>query len=105
VLILVTEQFFLCLATSVKYAYHVVVTEELLEKSYVTTLGEFLMKQPSKRMTANEVQMIKNLLETRQYHQHQIAAIIGINQGRVSETKNGLYDHLLSCEGKQINLF
>lgn len=32
---------------------------------------------------------IKFLLQTRDLHQHQIAALVGVNQGRVSEVKNG----------------
>lgn len=40
--------------------------------------------------------MIKALLSTNAYHQHQIAAIVEVNQGRVSETKNGQYDWMLS---------
>ena len=53
------------------------------------------MKKPSTKMTANLVRQIKGLLQTRLYHQHQIAAIVGVNQGRISETKNGLWDWLL----------
>jgi len=32
---------------------------------------------------------IKFLLQTRSLHQHQIAALVGVNQGRVSEVKSG----------------
>lgn len=47
---------------------------------------------PSRKMTAELVKMIKELLETGNYAQHQIASMLGINQGRVSETKRGYYD-------------
>lgn len=62
------------------------------------------MKEPSKKMTAQLVKRIKDLLNTRQYHQHQIAAIVEVNQGRVSETKNGLWDWLLNIENGQPRL-
>jgi len=73
-------------------------------KSPAQLLKGFQLKTPSKKMTANEVLMIKNLLATRQYHQHQIAAIIQVNQGRVSETKNGHYDWLLPKADNQISM-
>jgi len=55
-------------------------------------------------MTAEMVKRIKDLLKTRQYHQHQIAAIVEVNQGRVSETKNGLWDWLLNTDKGQSRL-
>lgn len=60
------------------------------------------MKTPSKKMTAERVKRIKDLLNTRHYHQHQIAAIVEVNQGRVSETKNGLWDWLLIIENGEL---
>lgn len=62
------------------------------------------MKKPSKKMTAEMVKKIKDLLATRQYHQHQIAAIVEVNQGRISETKKGLWDWLLNIENRQSRL-
>lgn len=55
-------------------------------------------------MTPDLVKKIKDLLGTRQYHQHQIAAIVGVNQGRISETKHGLWDWLLIIEDRQQSL-
>lgn len=49
------------------------------------------MKMSSKRMTPDLVRQIQSLLDSREYHQHQIAAMVGVNQGRVSEVKNGYY--------------
>ncbi len=46
----------------------------------------------SNRMSPDLVRQIKDLLKTRLYYQHQIAAMLGINQGRVSEVKHGHYD-------------
>jgi len=63
------------------------------------------MKKASRKMTAPVVGYIKDLLATRQYHQHQIAAIVDVNPGRVSETKNGKWDWLLNIEGRQQSLF
>ncbi len=62
------------------------------------------MKKPSRKMTAELVKMIKDLLNTRQYHQHQIAAIVEVNQGRISEVKNGLWDWLLNIQARQTSL-
>ncbi|MCB1651962.1 MAG: hypothetical protein KDI46_07920 [Alphaproteobacteria bacterium] len=62
------------------------------------------MKTPSRKMTAEMVKKIKDLLDTRQYHQHQIAAIVEVNQGRVSETKQGKWDWLLNIEDRQQSL-
>ena len=50
------------------------------------------MKKPSRKMTVEMVKVIKELLASKEYHQHQIAALVGVNQGRVSEVKQGLYD-------------
>jgi len=49
------------------------------------------MKTPSKPINPETVQKIKDLLAADTYHQHQIAAIVGVNQGRVSEVKHGIY--------------
>ncbi len=49
------------------------------------------MKKPSAPITPDKVEEIKVLLSSGQYHQHQIAALLGVNQGRISEVKNGLY--------------
>ena len=62
------------------------------------------MKKPSKKMTAELVRKIKKLLGTRLYHQHQIAAIVEVNQGRISEVKNGQWDWLLNIKDRQQSL-
>lgn len=49
------------------------------------------MKKRSTPMSAALVVEIKTLLATGQYHQHQIAAMLGVNQGRISEVKHGHY--------------
>lgn len=49
-------------------------------------------KRPSVRMTPDIVKKIKSLLASGKYYQHQIAAIVGVNPGRVSEVKSGRYD-------------
>lgn len=49
------------------------------------------MKKRSNSITPEMVQKIKDLLATRLYFQHQIAAMLGVNQGRISEVKNGHY--------------
>lgn len=58
------------------------------------------MPKPSSKMTPDLVQKIKALLDTCQYHQHQIAAIVGVNQGRISETKRGQWDWLITQNGQ-----
>ena len=40
-------------------------------------------------LTAEVASIIKALLLMGRYHQHQIAALLGINQGRVSEVNTG----------------
>ena len=50
------------------------------------------MFKKSKRLTPEMVMKIKILLAEEHLFQHQIAALFGINQGRVSEVKNGFYD-------------
>ncbi|MEZ5759196.1 MAG: hypothetical protein R3D86_13330 [Emcibacteraceae bacterium] len=62
------------------------------------------MKQPSRKMTASVVRKIKILLASEKYHQHQIAAIVEVNPGRVSETKHGKWDWLLNIEDRQQSL-
>ena len=62
------------------------------------------MRRPSRKMTADLVKMIKGLLATNQYHQHQIAAIVEVNQGRISEVRSGKWDWLLHIEDRQKNL-
>lgn len=49
------------------------------------------MKRRSNSMTPDVVAKIKVLLDEDQLFQHQIAAIVGVNQGRISEVKNGFY--------------
>jgi predicted XRE-type DNA-binding protein len=49
------------------------------------------MMKKSERMTADKVKEIKFLLNTGLYFQHQIAALANVNQGRVSEVKQGHY--------------
>lgn len=51
-----------------------------------------MTKRKSSKMTPDLVKNIKELLSTDLYFQHQIAAIFGVNQGRVSEVKHGLYN-------------
>ena len=43
-------------------------------------------------MTPDVVNAIKSMLKEDCLYQQQIAAIVGVNQGRVSEVKNGSYD-------------
>lgn len=50
------------------------------------------MKRPSKSLTPELIQLIKSLIDSNKYHQHQIAAMVGVNQGRISEVKNGHYN-------------
>lgn len=50
-----------------------------------------MKKKRSNKMTPDVVQRVKELLAAETYFQHQIAAMLGINQGRVSEVKNGVY--------------
>lgn len=45
----------------------------------------------SNPMTPDLVRRIKALLAEGKYFQHQIAAMLGVNQGRNSEVKNGHY--------------
>ena len=49
------------------------------------------MRKRSNPMTPEMVKKVKVLLAEDKYFQHQIAAIVGVNQGRISEVKNGLY--------------
>ncbi len=49
------------------------------------------MKTPSNKMNPALIAQIKRLLATKEYHQHQIAAMLGVNQGRISEVKNGFW--------------
>lgn len=48
-------------------------------------------KKPSAKMTPEKVAEIKKLLQSKQYFQHQIAAIANVNPGRVAEVKKGIY--------------
>lgn len=48
------------------------------------------MAHPERRyLTAALAAYIKHLLKTTTLFQHEIAAAVGLNQGRVSEVKNG----------------
>ena len=49
------------------------------------------MKKRSNPMSPEMVKKIKALLDEGKYFQHQIAAMVGVNQGRISEVKNGIY--------------
>ncbi len=49
------------------------------------------MKKRSAPITPDKVKEIKDLLAEDKYFQHQIAALVGVNQGRISEVKNGIY--------------
>ena len=50
------------------------------------------MKRRSNPITPDRRDRIKGLLASGQLYQHQIAAIEGVNQGRISEVKDGKYD-------------
>lgn len=52
------------------------------------------MKRRSRKISDDLVRQIKVMLASGLYHQHQIAAKFDVNQGRISEVKNGHYDHL-----------
>ena len=52
------------------------------------------VKKPSNKLTREAVRQIKVMLASGLYHQHQIAAQYDVNQGRISEVKNGHYDHI-----------
>ncbi len=52
------------------------------------------MKKPSRKLNHDSVSQIKVMLSSGLYHQHQIAAKFDVNQGRISEVKNGHYDHM-----------
>lgn len=54
------------------------------------------MRKKSPPVTPEIVKKVKELLK-QDHNQHDIAAMIGFNQGRVSETKHGKYDHLLQA--------
>ena len=60
--------------------------------------------EPSNTMTADRVKRIYKELQLKRYHQHQIAAIEGVNQGRISEVKSGKYDYLLQNQVRQQTL-
>lgn len=49
------------------------------------------MRKKSTPVTPEIVELVKRLLASNQYHQHEIAAMVGFNQGRVSEIKKGVY--------------
>lgn len=49
------------------------------------------MKKRSNPISPDMVVKIKALLDEGKLFQHQIAAILGVNQGRISEVKNGHY--------------
>lgn len=49
------------------------------------------MKKRSNPITPKLRDQIKVLLADGTLYQHQIAAIVGVNQGRISEVKNGFY--------------
>ena len=52
------------------------------------------MKIPSSAISAEMVKEVKELLASELYYQHQIAEKYSVNQGRISEIKNGHYDYL-----------
>ena len=56
-------------------------------------------------MTPEVIRRIKDLLAADLDHQHDIGAIVGVNQGRISETKNGHYDWKLNIQDRQQSLF
>lgn len=63
------------------------------------------MKTPSRKMSPEVVVEIRNHLASGLFHQHQIAAKVGVNPGRVSETKHGVYDWMLPQTSGQQSLF
>lgn len=54
------------------------------------------MKKPSPPITPKIVIVAKKHLKDNKLNQHDIAALFGINQGRISEIKHGKYDHLIN---------
>lgn len=46
-------------------------------------------KQPPVEVTANMAAVIKKLLKGGKHKQHEIAAMFGLNQGRISEINTG----------------
>lgn len=48
-----------------------------------------MSKKPSPKVTPEMAAQIKFLLKKNELHQHEIAALMGVNQGRISEVKNG----------------
>lgn len=48
-----------------------------------------MKRKSSPAVSAELAAHIKFLLQRRDLHQHQIAALVGVNQGRISEVKNG----------------
>lgn len=48
-------------------------------------------RKPPRRLTRNDERVILKLLDEGIY-QHHIAAMFGVNQGRISEVKQGKYD-------------
>lgn len=50
------------------------------------------MPKSSDPITPEKIALIKHLLATKQWFQHQIAAMTNVNQGRISEIKNGKYN-------------
>lgn len=63
------------------------------------------MKKPSPPITPVIVRKAKKHLAADKLNQHDIAALFGINQGRISEIKHGKYDHLLGGSDEQPSLF
>jgi len=49
------------------------------------------MRKRSNPIKPEMVKKIKELLDEDKYFQHQIAALVGVNQGRISEVKHGHY--------------
>lgn len=49
------------------------------------------MRKRSNPITPKLRDEIKALLADGTLYQHQIAAMLGVNQGRISEVKNGVY--------------
>jgi len=47
------------------------------------------MRKSSPTITEDIAAIIKRALQSRKLHQHQIAAKLGVNQGRISEIKSG----------------
>ncbi len=63
------------------------------------------MKKQSPPVTPTIVRAAKRLLDKDVLNQHDIAALFGVNQGRISEIKHGKYDDMITESPDQASLF